>query len=158
MVKPEFGLAVTGEMDGAGATGRNLGGGNDRVSGLLGCQPSRSLLEEPPSPGNDSSSVRGKTGSQAGTRLHCFHKVEGNGSRRKMCSQSLTSVSVSSSQPDTFLGAEETDGRRPFTPRCWQPAGLGPGRVMGAGLRQRAGRFSAHACLPFWKAGGCCDR
>lgn len=123
MVKPEFGLAVTGEMDGAGATGRNLGGGNDRVSGLLGCQPSRSLLEELPSPGNDSSSVRGKTGSQAGTRLHCFHKVEGNGSRRKMCSQSLTSVSVSSSQPDTFLGAEETDGRRPFTPRWGQPAG-----------------------------------
>lgn len=122
-MKPEFGLAVTGEMDGAGATGRNLGGGNDRVSGLLGCQPSRSLLEEPPSPGNDSSSVRGKTGSQAGTRLHCFHKVEGNGSRRKMCSQSLTSVSVSSSQPDTFLGAEETDGRRPFTPRWGQPAG-----------------------------------
>lgn len=155
-MKPEFGLAVTGEMDGAGATGRNLGGGNDRVSGLLGCQPSRSLLEEPPSPGNDSSSVRGKTGSQAGTRLHCFHKVEGNGSRRKMCSQSLTSVSVSSSQPDTFLGAEETDGRRPFTPRWGQPAGA-PAED-GSRLRQRAGRFSAHACLPFWKAGGYCDR
>lgn len=122
-MNPEFGLAVTGEMDGAGATGRNLGGGNDRVSSLLGCQPSRSLLEEPPSPGNDSSSVRSKTGSQAGTRLHCFHKVEGNGSRRKTCSQSLTSVSVSSSQPDTFLGAEETDGRRPFTPRWGQPGG-----------------------------------